>query len=306
MTTLTLELATDEQIRQLARVAADAAEKAVKDYFKGANVSKEGAQRVHGNGDFAARVREGAILALADMSVTDKFKDEEVSSKYDYLSGYKKPKGVTEQTNLLRQLFPGIGFADEKTEPRPVPPNAEGWFAIPRWQSVVKHLPVERQVYGEAVQIVLDQLEKAYKGKFKNWRKGELGPDQLRQSAKSAAAWEKIGQEQKDFDILLVPAQFGLRHRGRSVRRAREVMQADEFGLGAFAVGIMLLTHADRLKHYDDLWVDCAGDEFAPGADGVFSFAPVFNFYADRLKFGTNWVGGASDGYGSVSAFLPQ
>ena len=301
MTTLTLERATDEQIKQLARVASDAAEKAVKDYFKGADVSKEGAQRVHANGDFAARVREGAILALADLSVTDKYKDEEVSSKYGYLSGYKKPKDVIEQTNLLRQLFPGVGFADENMV-RPVVANAEGYFAIPRWQSIAP-------TYGEAVQKVLDALNKAYKGKFKNWREGQLGPDQLRQSAKSAAAWEQIGEAQKGFDILVVPAQFGLRHRGRSVRRAREVMESNEFGLGAFAVGIMLLTHEDRLKHYDDLYVDCAGDEFHDPqvSDAPFGRAPIFFFVGDGLRFGAGWSGDASDGFGSASGWaVPQ
>jgi hypothetical protein len=32
-------------------------------------------------------------------------------------------------------------------------------------------------------------------------------------------------------------------------------MNANECGLGAFAIGIMLLTHPERLKHYDDLWI---------------------------------------------------
>ena len=270
--------------------------------YNKAGLSEDEAQRVNDTPGLADLI--GTFIA--DNRLTDKYKNEEVKSNYGYLSGYKKPKGVTEQTNLLRQLFPGIGFADEKTEPRLVPANAEGYFAVPRWQSVVKHLPVERQVYGEAVQIVLDQLEKAYKGKFKNWCEGQLGPNQLRQSAKSVAAWEKIGEAQKGFDILLVPAQFGIRHRGRSVRRACEVMQADEFGLGAFAVGIMLLTHADRLKHYDDLWIDCAGDEYAPDADGDFSDAPLFDFHGDRLRFGANGVAHAYGYCGSVSAFLPQ
>jgi hypothetical protein len=301
MTTLTLERATDEQIKQLARVASDAAEKAVNDYFKRVDVSKGGAQRVHGNGDFAARVREGAILALADLSVTDKYKDEEVSSKYGYLSGYKKPEDVIEQTNLLRQLFPGVGFADENMA-RPVVANAEGYFAIPRWQSIAP-------TYGETVQKVLDALNKAYKGKFKNWREGQLGQGQLRQSAKSAAAWEQIGETQKGFDILLVPAQFGLRHRGRSVRRAREVMERNEFGLGAFAVGIMLLTHADRLRHYDDLYADCAGDEFHdPRRSGApFVRAPIFSFSVEKLKFDAGWSGIAGGRYGSASGWaVPQ
>lgn len=257
--------------------------------------------------DEAQRINDTAGLAdiigtfIADNRLTDKYKNEEVKSNYGYLSGYKKPKGVTEQTNLLRQLFPGVGFADENMA-RPDVANAEGYFAIPRWQSIAP-------TYGEAVQKVLDALSKAYKGKFKNWREGQLGTDQLRQSAKSVAMWEQIGEAQKGFDILLVPAQFGIRHRGRSVRRAREVMESNEFGLGAFAVGIMLLTHVDRLKHYDDLWIDCAGDEFHDPRFSVAPFvhAPCFDFYDGLLRFGTAWSDRTRDNCGSASGWsVPQ
>jgi hypothetical protein len=111
---------------------------------------------------------------------------------------------------------------------------------------------------------------------------------------------------QKDHDILVVAAQFGLRHRGRSVRRAREVMNASEFCLGAFAIGIMLLTHPERLKHYDDLWIDCAGDEFSYGGDGQFGNAPCFSFDDVWVEFDTNFVVGANGSYGSASASVSQ
>ena len=118
--------------------------------------------------------------------------------------------------------------------------------------------------------------------------------------------FQKFGKEQKDYDILVVPAQFGILHRGRSVRRAREVMKANQFGLGAFAVGIMLLTHPERLQNYDDICIDCAGDEFSPGADGDFSEAPIFHFDDGRVRFSTLWVSCAYDYYGSASGFVPQ
>ena len=254
--------------------------------------------------DEAQRVNDTAGLAdligtfIADNRLTDRYKDEEVSSKYGYLSGYKKPKDVIAQTNKLRELFPGVGFASEQMA-RPDVANAEGYFAVPRWQSIAP-------TYGEAVQKVLDALNKAYKGRFKNWREGELGPDRLKQSARAEKMFQTLGDEQKDHDILVVAAQFGLRHRGRSVRRSREVMQVNEYGLGAFAVGIMLLTHPERLMNYDDLYVDCAGDEYAPEADGGFSYAPLFCFSDGRVRFGASWFGGAGDVCGSSSAFLPQ
>lgn len=230
--------------------------------------------------------------------MSNQFADEEVESSYGYLSGYRKPKGITEQTNILRQLIPGIGFADEKFAEQPLPPNAEGWFAIPRWQSVGK-------TYEEALQKVLD-LIKQQRGSFYNYCEGQLGEQYLRRLERSAKKLEILGEAQKGYDILVVAAQFGLRHRGRSVRRAREVFMANEFGLGAFEIACMILTHQDRLANYDDLWIDCAGDEYAPDADGRFSRAPYFYFSDGEVWFGTCYVDDASEHYGSASAFLPQ
>lgn len=289
--------ATAGQLKQINRIIADAVEKIVTEL----GLDKDSAQRVIEHGDeLVGNIGEVAIATLKDLSVTDKYKDEEVKSNYGYLSGYKKPKGITEQTNILRQLFPGVGFADEKLAEREVPKNADdGWFAIPKWQSLAP-------TYGEAVQLVLNKLKETRNGAFYNYREGELGPDQLRQSAKTASVFQKLAEDQNGFDILVVAAQFGLRHRGRSIRRVREILLGNEFGLGAFAIGIMLLTHPERLAHYDDLWIDCAGDEFAPLADGDFSGSPVFYFGDGELEFGACVVSGAYGNYGSVSGFLPQ
>lgn len=227
------------------------------------------------------------------------FVKEEVVSTYGYLSGYK-PKGITEQTNRLRELFPGIGYADEKLAEGTLPPNTEGWFAIPRWEKIA-------QTYNEALQKVLDLNKQTRGGKFYTYRDGELGPKQLRQAARTVSAFQKLGDAQHDHDILVVPVQFGLRHRGRSVRRAREVMHVNEFGLGAFAIGIMLLTHPNRLAHYDDLYVDCVGDEFDdPDFDGHFDRAPCFDFRGGRVELGTRWFGDANSYYGAASGFVPQ
>jgi len=68
----------------------------------------------------------------------------------------------------------------------------------------------------------------------------------------------------------------------------------------------MLLSHPERLSSYTDLWIDCAGDEYAPGADGVFSDAPLFYFDGGRVRFDAYWFDSANDYYGSASAFLPQ
>lgn len=282
---------TEGQKKQFKRFVEDAADKALKEV----GLDKDSIQKLIENGDeFQARI----IASIRELSASNQFADEEVESSYGYLSGYK-PKGITEQTNILRQLFPGIGYADEKLAEQPLPPNAEGWFAIPRWQSVAK-------TYNEALQKVLDLIKQQRQGKFYNWRKGKLGEKYLRQLERTAKKLEALDDQQNGYDILVVAAQFGLRHRGRSVRRAREVMNASEFGLGPFEVGCMLLTHPERLQNYDDLWIDCAGSEYAPGAAGDFSRAPCFHFHAGEVEFDAHFVGSARGPYGSTSWFFPQ
>ncbi len=289
---------TSPQKRKIAALVSEATEKVIEEM----GLDKEGAQWViEMNGDeFAAAVREKVRELLTRLSVSDQFADEEVASNYGYLSGYKQPKGITEQTNRLRELIRGVGFADEKLAELPLPKLAEGFFAIPKWETVAP-------TYGEAVQKVQDLLRAQRGGKFYSYREGQLGPLHLRQSARSVAFWKRLADAQKGYDILVVPAQFGKRDGiSRSVRRSRVVFTAQEFGLGAFASGIMLLTHPERLQHYDDLWIDCAGDEYAPGADDQFVNAPYFYFDVDGLEFDAFGVGSYYDFCGSASAFSPE
>jgi hypothetical protein len=289
MTTLSIMSITYRQRKQYKRFVKDAADKALAE----AVLDKDGLQKLIENGDeFQARI----ITGIKELAVSNQFTNEEVESSYAYPKGYKV-KGITEQTNILRQLFPGIGFADEKIAEQPLPPNAEGWFAIPKWETLAP-------TYGEAVEKVLAMI--ASKRKFYNYRDGQLGAEYLRQHQKTEKMFEKLGRQQKDHGILVVPAQFGLRHKGRSVRRAREVFTGSEFGLGAFAIGIMLLTHPEREVEWKQLHVDCTGDEFAPGADGVFSDAPLFSFDDGRVLFIAYWFDLVSDRYGSASAFVSE
>jgi hypothetical protein len=281
----------------------------VKAYADANYPSKEGAERVKGNTDFVGRIHAATILALAELSNTDKFKDEEVSSTYGYLSGYA-PKGLTEQCNRLRELFSGIGFANldlltqiEKGDV-PLPTGAEGWFAIPNW---MKNPNIFGSIYSGALLKALDTIKQTRNGKFYNYRDGQLDEKRLRQSAESQKFWTELADAQGNPDILIVPAQFGIRHRGRSLRRARVVFLINEFGLGAFAVGIMILTHPERLMNYDDLWIDCSGDEFDdPDSDVRFDRAPFFGWHFGKVEFGTVFVGDAYGHYGSASGFGPQ
>ncbi len=268
--------------------------------YNKANLVEDDAQYLNENPEFPA----GLADLIKRCSISNQFANEEVASTYGYLSGYIKPRDVAWQSNCSRELFPGVGFHDEKAAQMAMPKGAEGLFVIPTWQSFAKLHHVT--TYAEAVRIVLAKLKETRKGQFSNWRENEMDSAHLRETAWKAEAMATIAEQQKDSDLLVIPAQFGIVHRGRSVRRARVVIGGKGFGLGAFEVGIMLLLHPERLANYDDLWIDCAGDEFKPGGERVFSRAPIFFFHGGRLGFGADGVGGAGGCYGSASAFLPQ
>jgi len=270
--------------------------------YNGAVLSDKEAQHVNEASGLSDLVEK----FIAENRVPNQFANEEVSSSYGYLSGYK-PAGIVAQINRLREVFSGIGFANQdllaqiENGKLELPKGAEGWFAIPNW---MKNPAIFGKTYAEAVQKVLDMVKQSRA--FYNYREGSIDDKHLRQSARSVEVWKRVSDAQGNPDILIISAQFGKRHVGRSVRRARTVMDSSEFGLGAFATGIMLLTHPKRLMNYDDLWVDCAGDEFAPDCVGVFSRAPYFDFNDDEVKFGASDVGRANDYCGSSSGFCSQ
>lgn len=288
---LTSEPMTDEQRKQLTRLAEDAMVEAIREVHP----NHLEAQRIHLHSN---DIMNAIIEKVRELSVCGRFEDEEVASNCGYFSGYRKPRHICDQLTLLREMFPGLGRADECLAMRACPQCAEGWFAIPRWEAIAP-------TYGQAVEMVLAELDRRCGGKFVSYRDGKLSERYLRQTAATRAAFRMLEDEQKGCDILAVPAQFGMLHRGRSVRRAREVMPSREFGLGAFAAGVMLLTNPERLQHYDDLWIDCAGDEYSPDGDGNFESAPYLGFYGGWTKFDAGFLDDANDRYGSASGFLP-
>lgn len=267
----------------------------------------EAAQRLNESGEFW----QGLKTLMGQHSVSNQFASEEARSNYTYPKEYRGLKPIGEQVDIIAKTFGlSLGYTSEwieKVMPMiSLPDGAEGWCAIPSVDAVAKrHFPevtdpVDK--YCRAVDMILELLGKSRR--FYNYREGEMTPRQLRQHARTLHALDVIAETQKG-DILVIPVQYGMRHRGRSVRRARECFTANEFGFGAFAVGCLALTHPERYVRWEELDTDCAGDEFAPDADGDFSESPVFRFSGGRLEFGTRVVSDANEGYGSVSGFLP-
>lgn len=216
---------------------------------------------------------------------------EEAANPRAYPPVYR-PVPVAGQLARLRTLFPGLQVGSP-TVPAALPAGAEAWFVVPEWRRVAP-------LYNTALQDALAVLARVRETSLS--RVDRLGPDRLRQAERSVAMGAALTPA-PGSDFLVVAAQFGARHAGHSIRHARERFAANEFGLGAFALACMLLTHPDRLAQADQLYVDGAGDEYSASDEAQYSEAPYFRFLDGRVGFGTSWIGFADPYFGSASAF---
>ncbi len=299
----TVEPATDEQWKQIKRLFEDMAPKVYELVRKRVALDKTYAQVVIKSGGKLQNAAVDAVLAkIESLTVSDQYADEEVASSYTYPPEYTY-KPLAEQIAILTKHFPELKVEQTNKWIKTVlptltlPAGAEGYFAIPRPDKVAP-------TYHEALQKVVAIIGSTRK--FQNYREGELGPEYVRQCERTTKFLGRIG-EQQPGDMLVIPCQFGLKYRGKSTQRSRELMnKLTEFGLGAFQVGCMLLTHPDRAVRTEELDMNCAGDEYSLEADGDFSLSLYFRFYDGQLRFVGYWVGFVDRNCGAVSGFLPQ
>lgn len=241
-----------------------------------------------------AEFTHAAIDIVQRHTVSDRYRDEETESKREYPPMYRV-RPVEAQVTALRKIFPGLGRCMERIARRPLPDAAEAWFAIPRWQALAPS-------YNQALELVTDAL--GNQRKFANRMQGKLAAAHLRPAERSERALALLEQQQPGSDIFVVAAQLGRIHRGCSARRTREIMLGNEFGLGAFAFGCILLTHPERLATVDALMVDCGGDEYSLGGDGVYNRVPLYEYDLGGLQFSVFYNDRSRNLWGSPSGFL--
>lgn len=215
---------------------------------------------------------------------------------YDYVP-------VAKQVARLRAHFPTLKLGSEELAKSEQPPGAEGWFAIPRWEALAHHpLP--------AIEVMLRAI--AETRPFDNEFKEMALMSRLRRGKRSIGKWRQLEATQTG-SILLVPAQFGLLHRGRAVADfsvgsylQRGGYLRNEFGLGSFAVAAMLLTHPKRFAGGDRLGVYCSGDEFRLNKGyGRYEFVPTFCLQGKILKFSWRSIDSVDERFGAATAFVP-
>ena len=284
---------TDQQNRLLQEFLGDAVQEADRTAIE--QLDRQSAQTVLDmNRKLKSEVAERVVEIIQRHTVSDKFKDEEVSSNRVYPPTYRV-RPVEAQVTELRKLFPSLGACQERLSRKPLPGGAEAWFAIPRWQALAP-------TYNEAVEMMIGVL--ATRRKFSNRIVGKLTDKYLRQSERSKLAEKILAEQQQGNDFLVVAAQAGMLHRGSSARRTRVAMAGNEFGIGVFAFGCMLLTHPERLSTGETLMIDCSGDEYSVRGDYTFDRVPLFDYDMAGIEFSIFYEDRARNLWGTPTGFL--
>ena len=284
---------TDQQNRMLQEFLGDAVQEAYRTAIE--QLDRQSAQTVLDmNRKLKSEVAERVVEIIQRHTVSDKFKDEEVSSNRVYPPTYRV-RPVEAQVTELRKLFPTLGACQERLSRKPLPAGAEAWFANPRWQALAP-------TYNEAVEMLIGVL--ATKRKFSNRIIGKLSEKYLRQSERSKLAEKILAEQQQGNDFLVIGAQAGMLHRGSSARRTRVAMAGNEFGLGVFTFGCMLLTHPERLSTGETLMIDCSGDEYSVRGDYTFDRVPLFDYDAAGIEFSIFYEDRARNLWGTPTGFL--
>jgi hypothetical protein len=234
------------------------------------------------------------IAAVERHTASDKFKDEEVGSTRVYPTNYRV-KPIEAQVTDLRKIFPDLKVCHEKLARRQLMEGCESWFAIPRWEILAP-------TYNEAVELVIETLSS--KRRLSNRVIGKLTEKYLRQSERTKLAFKILAEQQEGSDILVVGTQFGLLHRGSSARRTRVALAGNEFSLGSFAIGCMLLTHPERLSTSETLMIDCGGDEYSVRGDYTFDRVPLFDYDIGGIEYSIFYEDRARNLWGTPTSFL--
>lgn len=160
---------------------------------------------------------------------------------------------IEAQSRILKDCFPTIRC----TKPLrlgALPLLAEGWFLIPDWRKLYS-------TYSSAVLSALKSWKQMRNERaFSNVCFLDCCENNLTRTIETTEAIECIAQRQQST-LLLIPAQFGLRHRHRTPSLARHSLADGEFGFGIFEVICMLITHPSRMNSGHYLGLECIGDQ---------------------------------------------
>lgn len=204
---------------------------------------------------------------------------------------------VGEQLELWRKIFPKFDSGHALGFVKPVAPReAEAWGVIPKFSRL--------DGYCRALEKILGFLKQSSIGKFENRLANWTGrSDWLRVPVAAQRLWDK--QEALPGDFACFPFQFGLRHAGKSIRRAQVDCTDLEVGLGPYEVGALLLLHPNRIVGLQQMYPASVAEyspEFEVGFHNCLGYS--WDHVSQCPDFGRIWDGDEHPGFGLVTGFL--
>lgn len=273
-------------------------------------INDDGLQRIIEQGGV---FQERLMPILREMALPwiNPYTDELTKLGYGYPNGWT-PDPLDVQRDRLLAAFPGIKLPNPIKGDLPAGFDALGYHIFPERLGLLHDITDGNGAnYGRVIEeIVFPKLEGVYKANshgFQNYGTGELGPNYIRLELRGRVALEAI-QSTTDMDAYIAPVSYGKRwaRNTLSPRNARETaLLAKELAQGVVQIGCHLIGQPGRLVAYEDLSLDCSGDEYNWDADGEWSHCPYFDFSGGALEFSADWAVDAREDYGSVVALSP-
>ena len=256
---------------------------------------------------------EVAVSSHVSIPVVDIETVETIDIPYGYPESYKKPTVVAEQVHQLAVQFnleagPAYNFIEKVLPKLVLPDGAEGWFARPKIDAVAKQqfpkVTDKEAQYCLSLNLIISMIG-TMQPMFEKLHKDHLNKKHLRRAKKTIDAFATIYSQQQG-DIMIIPAQFGMRYHNTNKYEVMKTMPDNEFFLDAFTVGCMIMTNEHRFMSPDDLGVDCPGDEFDTQGFSDFKYISSYGFFLSAVAFNTCRATTRSPQYGIATGFFPS
>ncbi len=189
---------------------------------------------------------------LKEMVSVGSYLDEEVNSDFIQNKNFKY-RSLLEQKNVLEKYFGPLGKIDS-VYPGKKYPDQSNLYLIPNIELAGDNFEVAMD---NVLRIIAKESGRPVTNSFISRR---MKINELVHSKNFLSKIDTLKKSQNGENSLVIPAQLGIRHKGRSGRRADECMTQHEFGLDPYQLGIILITHPERAIEFEDgLAAMCTG-----------------------------------------------
>jgi hypothetical protein len=188
--------------------------------------------------------------------------------EFGYLSGYQFANSIEDQINTLKKYYREADLNWKLTHEQESlrlfsPEKSEGYFVV-LYRHISNELSDEFTNLKTSEQFIqsVSMISLQRNGCIQDAITENAIPLHIRQSKKSRKCMEFLWKSQGcPDDFVLVPAQFGIRHRSISMSDINNHLTEDEFPLGIQEALCMVLTHENRFKTWGDIWISLPGNE---------------------------------------------